>query len=383
MALTGAMSAGISGLKAHMDALNVVGNNVANVNTQGYKPGRVTFMESIYSTQSAGSAGTATVGGTNPQQIGYGVGVGTIDLDMSSQSLDSTGRGMDCAIQGDGFFLVGDKTHDIDSMDALKGLTLTRVGNFEFRDGYLTDGQGNVVYGFITRSNGDDPGTTPGDKPSTDLVPIRLPMKSTDPNSKGDAVYVGVDNQTGANVYPDNDPAATVDGFVDLENISIDKNGKITGTNKDTGDPVVVGYIALGSVENLNGVLHTEGPYYTAGNAAGDIRVGTPGNSVTGNLRNDKITDGNNVVDPDSALAEGSGATLMTGFLEASGTDLATEFANMIIYQRGYQANTRIVTVTDTMLEELVHMKRSEMELPISPTPGGVGGLGRGGRHDD
>ena len=251
-----------------------------------------------------------------------------------------------------------DKTHDIDSMDALKGLTLTRVGNFEFRDGYLTDGQGNVVYGFITRSNGDDPGTTPGDKPSTDLVPIRLPMKSTDPNSKGDAVYVGVDDQTGANVYPDNDPAATVDGFVDLENISIDKNGKITGTNKDTGDPVVVGYIALGSVENLNGVLHTEGPYYTAGDAAGDIRVGTPGNSVTGNLRNDKITDGNNVVDPDSALAEGSGATLMTGFLEASGTDLATEFANMIIYQRGYQANTRIVTVTDTMLEELVNMKR-------------------------
>ena len=167
-----------------------------------------------------------------------------------------------------------------------------------------------------------------------------------------------VDDQTGANVYPDNDPAATVDGFVDLENISIDKNGKITGTNKDTGDPVVVGYIALGSVENLNGVLHTEGPYYTAGNAAGDIRVGTPGNSVTGNLRNDKITDGNNVVDPDSALAEGSGATLMTGFLEASGTDLATEFANMIIYQRGYQANTRIVTVTDTMLEELVNMKR-------------------------
>ena len=74
MALTGAMSAGISGLKAHMDALNVVGNNVANVNTQGYKPGRVTFMESIYSTQSAGSAGTATVGGTNPRQTGYGVG---------------------------------------------------------------------------------------------------------------------------------------------------------------------------------------------------------------------------------------------------------------------------------------------------------------------
>ena len=365
MALTGAMSAGISGLKAHMDALNVVGNNVANVNTQGYKPGRVTFKESIYSTQSAGSAGTTTVGGTNPQQNGYGVGVGTIDLDMSSQSLDSTGRGMDCAIQGDGFFLVGDKLHNIDKMDDVKGLTLTRVGNFEFRDGYLTDGQGNVVYGFITQVEGQggggatNPGTTPGDEPSTDLVPIRLPMKSTAQGSEGDAVYVGV-NDAGDNVYPDDanaGGAVTVDGFVDLENISIDKNGKITGTNKDTGDPVVVGYIALGSVENLNGVLHTEGPYYTAGDAAGDIRVGTPGNSVTGGLRNDKITDGNGV-DPDSMLTEGSGATLMTGFLEASGTDLATEFANMIIYQRGYQANTRIVTVTDTMLEELVNMKR-------------------------
>ena len=108
----------------------------------------MTFMESIYSTQSAGSAGTATVGGTNPRQTGYGVGIGTIDLDMSSQSLDSTGRGMDCAIQGDGFFLVGDKTHDIDSMDALKGLTPDPGGQLEFRDGYLTDGQGNVVYGF-------------------------------------------------------------------------------------------------------------------------------------------------------------------------------------------------------------------------------------------
>ena len=64
MALTGAMSAGISGLKAHMEALNTVGNNVANVNTYGYKPGRVTFRESIYSTQAAGSAGTNMVGGT-------------------------------------------------------------------------------------------------------------------------------------------------------------------------------------------------------------------------------------------------------------------------------------------------------------------------------
>ena len=97
MALTGAMSAGISGLKAHMDALNVVGNNVANVNTQGYKPGRVTFMESIYSTQSAGSAGTATVGGTNPRPDRLSVwhaATSRPGYEQSESGLHRTGSGL-------------------------------------------------------------------------------------------------------------------------------------------------------------------------------------------------------------------------------------------------------------------------------------------------
>ncbi len=374
MALTGAMSAAITGLKAHMDALNVVGNNVANVNTYGYKAGRVTFRESIYSTQSAGAAGTQATGGTNPRQIGYGTSVGTIDLDMATSSLESTGYNLDVAIQGDGFFLVGPKNLDINSMEAVKSLSFSKVGDFRFdADGYLVDGAGNVVYGFMA-SNGtpdpNNPNLVPGgaDEPgvSTDLVPIRLPMKSTDPNTLNDAIYVGVDAD-GRNIYPDDAGAATVDtvdGCVTLENISIDENGCITGTNKDTGDPVVVGYLALGTVANPNGLLHTDGPYYTAAEAAGDARVFAPNSSVTGNLMNGQIEDPNGGgggganVDPNSALAANSEVGLMPGFLEASGTDLATEFSNMIIYQRGYQANTRIITVTDSMLEELVNIKR-------------------------
>ena len=109
MALAGSMSAGISAMKAHMDALTTVGNNVANVNTYGYKPGRITFKESIYSTQAAGSNGTETLGGTNPRQTGYGCSVGTIDLDMSTVNMESTGNARDAGIQGDGFFLLGDK----------------------------------------------------------------------------------------------------------------------------------------------------------------------------------------------------------------------------------------------------------------------------------
>jgi flagellar hook protein FlgE len=358
MAMTGAMSAAISGLKTHMDALNVVGNNIANVNTPGYKAQRVTFKESIYNTLSAGSGGTNVMGGTNPQQIGYGCSIGTIDLDMTTGTLDPTGRPMDCAIKGDGFFLVGPKTGmNIDSADSLNGLTLTRVGNFDFRDGYLVDGQGNVVYGFLTSNLNDptaggDAGTNVGGV-STHLVPIRLPMKSTADGTEGDAVYVGVDAATGQNV----DPTTDVDGFIQFEDMSIDANGKITCTNKDTGDPVVVGYIALGSVENPSGVLHTDGPYYTAGDAAGSITLSTPNSALTGYLNNGKIEE-NGEVDPSTKLAAGSGVGILTSFLEQSGTDLATEFSNMIIYQRGYQANTRIVTVTDSMLEELVNIKR-------------------------
>ena len=77
--MTGAMSSAIAGLKAHMDKLNVIGNNVANVNTVGYKPGRVLFMDSIYTTMTTGSNGTTTVGGRNPSQIGYGASIGSID----------------------------------------------------------------------------------------------------------------------------------------------------------------------------------------------------------------------------------------------------------------------------------------------------------------
>lgn len=367
MAMTGAMSAAITGLKAHMDALAVVGNNVANVNTQGYKPGRVTFQESVYSTLSAGSGGTATVGATNPKQMGYGCSVGTIDLDMSSQNWEATGRAMDCAIAGDGFFLVGPKDGKIEDMDNVSGLSFTRVGNFDFRDGYLVDGSGNVVYGYLMSSatntaNQTGPNiATDASQISTDLVPIRLPMKSKGDTANniaaGTAIFPGIDAD-GYNDYPD-EATDNVDGYIDYESMSIDENGKITCINSNTGETVVVGVIALAKVDNPNGLMHTSGPYYQAGEAAGGITLCAPGSSVTGYLRNGKVPGAdNNTPDPDTMLAAKTETSLLTSFLEQSGTDLATEFSNMILYQRGYQANTRIITVTDSMLEELVNMKR-------------------------
>ena len=361
MALTGSMSAAITGLKAHMDALNVVGNNVANVNTYGYKAGRVTFRESIYSTQSAGAAGTTATGGTNPRQIGYGTSVGTIDLDMSTSNMEPTGIDRDAGIQGDGFFLVGDKAGvDLDNLDSL---LLTRVGDFRIdANGYLTDGAGNIVYGFAACTGAEDPGLAGDDATiSTQLVPLRLPLaaKGTDDEgfgaNVGDAIFPGLveEGDGSVNSYGD-DIDVNSYNCITYTGLSIDANGKVTCNNGKTGDPVTIGYVALGTVTNPGGLTHTEGPYYQAKEGAGQLSICTAGGALEGRYLN-------NITDPDAATEElllGKGSSLLPGFLEASGTDLAQEFSNMIVYQRGYQANTRIVTVTDTMLEELVNMKR-------------------------
>ena len=242
--------------------------------------------------------------------------MGTIDLNMATGDLSPTGMATDCAIQGDGFFLVGPglgaNGQPITNTDAdrLQSLDLTRVGNFEFRNGYLVDKMnGNMVYGFVPT----------GGTYTRGLEPIHLPTK------------------TGTTEV------------IDYENLSIDANGKITCTNAADGTAVEVGYIALAKVDNPSGLLHNDGPYYRAGEAAGGISLFTPNSALT--------KDGADTLGG-LDLLKGSETGLMTSFLEGSGTDLATEFSNMIIYQRGYQANTRIISVTDSMLEELVNIKR-------------------------
>ena len=129
------MYASIAGLKAHMQKLSVIGNNVANVNTYGYKTQRIVFRDAVYNVYSGGSNGTAVVGGKNPSEIGYGSTIGSIDMDMSSSTL-TPGNTMDCAIVGDGFFLVGNKevAGVIDPLnpESFKSLNLTRVGDFSW-----------------------------------------------------------------------------------------------------------------------------------------------------------------------------------------------------------------------------------------------------------
>nr|WP_325215972.1 flagellar hook-basal body complex protein [uncultured Oscillibacter sp.] len=420
--MTGSMYASVAGLRAHMQKLSVIGNNVANVNTQGYKKQRTMFRDSVYNMYSSGGNGTSTVGGINPSQIGYGSMVGSIDLNMSSASYNP-GNPTDCALIGDGFFLVGDKTvaNTIDGNDpnTLKSLTLTRVGDFQFKaDGYLCDGKGNVVYGFLTTGtdeNGDpivSDQLVPIRKPHWERVPTTKKVENDDgtttevPTYKYEIRYPTDEEKKDANAGP-NDPVkktqlqdvskpqhednrvSKVDGsktddeslmadldFAEFSNITISPDtGAITGICREGDEPVVIGYLAIGSVTNPNGVSHIGNSYYKCQDGAGDLRI-----CMLGGVQSDlgitnvnsymvQTDDANNPggggtttdkkpLPPGTAILSTGGTEMMVGFLEAPNVDLAEEISELITTQRGYQANTRIITVTDSMLEELVNMKR-------------------------
>ncbi len=313
--MVGSMYAAIAGLRTHQQKMNVIGHNIANANTYGYKSQRTTFKESMYSSIKTSTPGTATSGGSNAAQIGYGCTVGTIDMNMRSGNYAITDRTRDIMIDGDGFLItspiIQGNTDDgltIDENTNFNNMNLTRVGNLDFdSNGYLVDGGGNVVYGYRWEGTAYK---------ADGLFPLRIPME-------GDLT----------NFTDDGDRAA-------LNSISINEKGEVIGQDEN-GTEVHIGCIAMGYVDNPNGLTHKAGPYYAAGGNAGNVRPGACGGAVTGdNIINFPTT------------------KTVSGALEMSNVDISNEFADLITTQRGFQANTKIITVTDEMLSDLVSMKR-------------------------
>lgn len=151
---------GVSGMKAHQTRMDVIGNNIANVNTYGFKASRVTFSDIYYQTVQAGSEGTSTSGGTNSGGIGYGTSVGSIDLLMGQSSFTMTDSTLDLAIDGEGFLQV---------QDADGNKYYTRAGALSFDSaGNLVDSSGNFVLGI----NGDPLGQT---SEGNSLIQLSLP----------------------------------------------------------------------------------------------------------------------------------------------------------------------------------------------------------------
>ncbi|MGM0437999.1 MAG: flagellar hook-basal body complex protein, partial [Bacillota bacterium] len=142
------MYSGVSGLKVHQTKMDVVGNNISNVNTTGYKGSRATFKSMMSQLMASSKAPQEGRGGVNPQQVGLGVSMGSIDSDMEQGNLQSTGIGTDLAIQGNGFFTVNDGQQDYytraGSLSLDESGNLTNSSNGYVMQGWMADNEGNI-----------------------------------------------------------------------------------------------------------------------------------------------------------------------------------------------------------------------------------------------
>ena len=323
-----AMDSAVAGLRAHQNKLDVIGHNLANVNTAGYKSQSYLFKEAMYqtSTNSTAGGGAGGSGGVNAAQYGYGTMMGSIWVDMGASTPTQMG-GLTATIDGEGFFMtMASGTSNINvggtpaaNTTAIKGADFqyTRVGQFKIdSQGYLVDSNSNnFVYGF--RPTGSAIGNPT--IPQTNLQPIRV-------------------CQTNGTIDD------TIDSAALAKSVKIDSQGKITVgievpvAGSTTGETeiveAVIGQVAVVTFQNQEGLTKSGGSYYTASNTdnSGVCQARGPGDNGVGGL--------------------------ITGYVEASNVDMAKEFSELITTQRGFQANTKMITVSDQILVELVNMNR-------------------------
>ena len=271
---------GVNGLRTHQTMMDVVGNNIANVNTAGYKTSTTVFQDVLSQTlQGAAAPGVpaGTTGGTNPAQVGLGVQLGGISTNTSQGSSQLTGRSTDLAVQGDGYFVVQQNGEEL----------YTRAGSFNL------DATGQLVTtsGGLVRAVPGSPGATAGGF-------IRVPTDGS------------------------------------IESFSIGPDGRVSGVRSDGTGIQALGQVALATFPNPGGLEKAGGSLLRVSQNSGPVILGAgaPG-------------------------ANGRG-TLAVGVLEMSNVDLAQEFTNLIVAQRGFQANSRIISASDEILQDLVNLKR-------------------------
>jgi flagellar hook protein FlgE len=218
--------------------LDVTANDIANVNTLGFKANRVTFKDSLSQLQRGGAAQTAGQGGQNPAQVGLGVGLASIDSVMGGGALQTTGNVLDVAIQGEGWFRVGQGT----APAVPASIEYTRAGNFSRNDqGYLVTQDGYYVVGKAAVA-------APG------------PPVSYSPGAADSLINI----PTGAT------------------NVSIAQDGSVSYVPVGGGARVTAGYLSLAKFANEPGLQRQSGNRWLASPASGTENVGTPGTTAAG-----------------------------------------------------------------------------------------------------
>lgn len=290
-----AMYSAISGMLNHQLRMDVLGNDIANVNTVGYKNRRTTFHEAF-------AQATRTASDAKP--VGLSVGLGSVvnstETSFTQGAFQRTDLETDVAIGGDGFFTVTAES------DSTGERYFTRAGNFILdKDGYLRTTDGNYLQGTGT---------------------FGATVNSTDVNVAPGSTPVAVGSLSSVQI-----PSTIADVGETVANWSIGTDGAITVVG-EAGTPVTIGYLTLADFQNDNGLAYRFNSYFTNTQASGTPAYYQP--------------------------QEGPVGTTQSGALELSNVDIATEFADMIITQRGFDANARTISTTDEMLQTAVSLKR-------------------------
>ena len=393
---------GISGLRAHQQMMDVTGNNIANVNTTGYKSSQTVFQDTLSQMVNAAGAPQNGAGGTNPAQVGLGVRTASVNANFSQGAAQTTGKSGDMMIQGDGFFITKSGGETV----------YTRAGSFTFdANGSLTTPNGQIVQGWSADVDGT---VNTAGAPGNIKLPIGIslaPEATTKFTLTGNLSFEAPVDATGAapgssKVIPI--PVIDVNGTSSSLNVTMTKTGAsewtattpggssvpITFTNgkpTDAGGNPLTSITLDGLAVDITDITHYSGgtearvsasdgsgagilSSYTVSNT-GQI-VGVFSNGLKQSLGQLALANFNNVnglekigdsmfrSTVNSGLAQvgaagSAGLGLITsGALEMSNVDLAQEFTNLVIAQRGFQANSRIITTSDEILQELVNLKR-------------------------
>ncbi len=407
------MFSAISGLRAHQTKMDVTGNNIANVNTVGYKSSTTVFQDALSQVIRAGGAPAADRGGTNPAQVGLGVKVAAITTNWTQGATQSTGRSTDFMIEGDGFFVTRSGTEQL----------YTRAGSFDFDGaGRLVTPDGSVLQGWMADASGVvNPNGPIGDlsvpygqivnpaQSSSGVVAGNLPAGA----ATGESVQTGITmydsqgvpqkvfynftkvaaantwemdvvhedgtvlvnnaavafNAAGALTTPAapgtlaafTPPVATYPSWTSPVTIDLSGLSQFGGVNTVTA-PSQDGY-ALGSLQSFQ--LGNDGTImgvYSNGlrQPLGKLALASfnnPGGLEKAGSSSFRVGDNSGVANVGVAGVGGRGV-LNSGALEMSNVDLAEEFTGLIVAQRGFQANSRVITSSDEILQDLVNLKR-------------------------
>jgi flagellar hook protein FlgE len=281
-----AMSAAVSGLDAYQEQMDIIGNNIANLNTTGYKSATGNLVDAFSDTlQAATAAASSGSSGTDPEQIGTGVMTGSITNDWSSGGLNATGVASNLAVNGNGFFVVQDPVTG--------NQYVTQDGTFSINtNGNLVNSAGMELVGYNTSSLS---GTGP-----IQIDTTGMPSTSS--------------------------PTATMTSY------TIGGNGIVT-VNLSDGTSFARGQVLLQNFTDPQALTSVGNNLYSnTGNAGGLIAPGTPGS--------------------------GSLGTIQSGSLELSNVDLSAQMADLITAQRAFEANSKIITTSDELLQDMVNLKR-------------------------